>query len=127
MTTEFTELMKLDIDGESFTVLGLDNPIEVQARSPVKVAMVAETPEELITRAAYTEACEMLFASVRRRGITPNGSWCVAALPVDWPLWRESVHPDLARQVAAKVAEINGHVTVYALLDTATIKPRKYD
>lgn len=118
----FTEMMKLNIDGEPFTVLTPDVPMQVRSSSPVKVAMVADTVEELLTPDAYTQACRMLYASVRRRGITPKGNWFIATMPIDWPEWDQHIEPSIAKKIAAKVAEINGHVMVYVLMDTATLQ-----
>lgn len=90
--------------------------------SPVRVVFVADTVEELTSSETLEQAASFMLASVKRRGIRPKGLWCLGYLPADWPLWNDCVGPEAAASAGAKAAEINGHVMVYALFDTAEIE-----
>lgn len=111
--------VKFDVNGERFTVVPVPNiPVEV-SNSVVRTAMVSDTAKELTSNEAFTQASRTMMESVKRRGLRPRGAWVIGYLPVDWPLWRDLLSPEITDRVQAKLTEINGHVMIYALFDSA--------
>ena len=115
------ELMSFSIDGERFCVLELSGSVLFTGDPSVKVALVSDTVSDLLSIDSLRVASIQLFSSVRRRGITPAGVWVIGTLPVDWPLWQDYLDPKIAEAAFNKQQEINGHVRVYALIDSATL------
>jgi hypothetical protein len=113
---------RITVDGERIVVLPFDTEMPMIGASDVRAAIVSDTVQELETEDCTRQAIMQMLHSVRRRGITPEGVWVLGYLPVDDPQWSAHLAIDVARRVAAKLVEINGHVKVFILADSATLE-----
>lgn len=113
------ERLEIEVNGLTFVVLPFLSSMLAAGETVCRVAMVADTVEEVRSLETMQEAVRQLMQSVQRRGLVPRGHWAVGFLPVDWPLWRDHLDASIAEVVEAKLKEINGHVMIYALMDSA--------
>jgi len=118
--TRLPDQIEIEVGGRRVTVHSIDKKLQ-HGGSVARVAIVGHTVDELLTVDAYTYAYQTLLDSAHRRDLSPAGAWMVGFLPVDWPQWRECLVAEIGDRVAAKLAEINGHVVVFALMDSADI------
>jgi hypothetical protein len=115
------EVGDVHIGGTHYKILSIGQGVLASGPSVVRTAIVSDTVEELMDLEAYREATTTMLKSVHRRGIEPDGVWVVGQLPIDWPLWRDALAPEVGDQVATKIEEINGHVAVFFLADSAKL------
>lgn len=109
----------VEVAGETVLVLDLPEPVQARYYSHIRVAMVSDSVDELMSRQCYLDAAKTMLTSVKRRAITPKGCWGIGFLPVDDPDWGEPIKEPIRAQIAAKLAEEPDlHVRVFALLDT---------
>lgn len=112
------QLPRIEVDGHTVTVLPVSDVVEVRT-SPVRTALVADTLDELTSPDALMCVTRAMLASVARRGIRPKEVWCVGHLPADAPYWTACLEADVVAKVKARLAQVGGHLMVYALFDSA--------
>jgi hypothetical protein len=113
------EPVTITIGGQEITILPAQSPVLMKGPAIAHAALVCDDIAELMNITAYTDACHILLALAQRRGLTPKGEWCLGTLPVDWPTWRDYLAPKVATQVETALAESDGHVQIFGLIDSA--------
>lgn len=96
--------------------------------SPGRVAIVGERADlfadaQVLEQEAMKHCWPGLLASVRARGIKPEGEWILLVIPADFD-WREIVEDEIARKIDARLAtdERLAVLFVAEIVDSAAIE-----
>lgn len=103
-----------------YELLSFAQPVVVEQYGGtfLRIAIVADTVEELTSPAVVEQVLEAATASIERRQLTPLGRWAIGVMQVDDPDWATHLDPAVVARVSSTLQEINGYVIVYVLIDT---------